>query len=285
MKRSFYEMLEVSRKATREEIDEAYARLTQKLGATTSVRGTADALSQLNMIREGYNILANPEKRAMYDAKLYATEELQQLDKIVPGYSQTLASGAADTSKMFDQASSLLSGEIPQDVQDAVQRSSAFQSLSGGFAGSPMARALTARDLGRTSLDLIGQGAQLAGQGANTMQIWDQLARRDMLDPGSMFASPQLATGLAEENAVNKYNRNQYAANVAAAPNPVAKGISDIVETLTAAYLGSLGGGGAGGMMGGSKGGSTFNQGATYGTTANPGFSNPGFAQDFATYG
>ena len=74
MKRSFYEMLEVSRKATREEIDEAYARLTQKLGATTSVRGTADALSQLNMIREGYNILANPEKRAMYDAKLYATE-------------------------------------------------------------------------------------------------------------------------------------------------------------------------------------------------------------------
>ena len=74
MKRSFYEMLEVSRKATRAEIDAAYAQLTQKLGATTSVRGTADALSQLNMIREGYNILADPEKRAMYDAKLYATE-------------------------------------------------------------------------------------------------------------------------------------------------------------------------------------------------------------------
>ena len=74
MKRSFYEMLEVSRKATREEIDEAYARLTQKLEATTSVRGTADALSQLNMIREGYNILADPEKRTLYDAKLYATE-------------------------------------------------------------------------------------------------------------------------------------------------------------------------------------------------------------------
>jgi hypothetical protein len=74
MKRSFYEMLEVSRKATREEIDEAYAQLTRKLGASTSVRGTADSLSQLNMIREGYNILADPDKRAMYDAKLYATE-------------------------------------------------------------------------------------------------------------------------------------------------------------------------------------------------------------------
>lgn len=74
MKRSFYEMLEVSRKATKGEIDEAYARLTQKLGATTNVRGTAESLTQLNMIREGYNILSDPEKRAMYDAKLYATE-------------------------------------------------------------------------------------------------------------------------------------------------------------------------------------------------------------------
>ena len=74
MKRSFYEMLEVPRKATREQIDIAYAIMTQKLGATTNVRGTAESLSQLNMIREGYSILSDPEKRAMYDAKLYATE-------------------------------------------------------------------------------------------------------------------------------------------------------------------------------------------------------------------
>ena len=74
MKRSFYEMLEVPRKATREQIDIAYAIMTQKLDATTNVRGTADSLTQLNMIREGYSILSDPEKRAMYDAKLYATE-------------------------------------------------------------------------------------------------------------------------------------------------------------------------------------------------------------------
>ena len=74
MKRSFYEMLEVPRKATREQIDIAYAIVTQKLDATTNVRGAADSLTQLNMIREGYSILSDPEKRAMYDAKLYATE-------------------------------------------------------------------------------------------------------------------------------------------------------------------------------------------------------------------
>jgi hypothetical protein len=74
MKRSFYEMLEVPRKATREQIDIAYAIMTQKLGATTNVRGTAESQSQLNIIREGYGILSDPEERALYDAKLYATE-------------------------------------------------------------------------------------------------------------------------------------------------------------------------------------------------------------------
>ena len=75
MKRSFYEMLEVSRQATQEQIDAAFQSLTQKLEKTTSVRGTAEAMTELNMIREGYNILSNPEKRAVYDAKLYANEK------------------------------------------------------------------------------------------------------------------------------------------------------------------------------------------------------------------
>lgn len=75
MKRSFYEMLEVPRQATQEQIDDAYHRLREKLEKTTSVRGTAEAMTELNMIREGYGILSNPEKRAVYDAKLYATEK------------------------------------------------------------------------------------------------------------------------------------------------------------------------------------------------------------------
>jgi len=74
MKRSFYEMLAIPRKATQNQIDNAYASMTEKLGTDTNVRGTAEALSQLNMLREGYNLLSNPEKRALYDAKLYATE-------------------------------------------------------------------------------------------------------------------------------------------------------------------------------------------------------------------
>ena len=74
MKRSFYEMLGIPRKASQNQIDNAYASMTEKLGTDTNVRGTAEALSQLNMLREGYNLLSNREKRALYDAKLYATE-------------------------------------------------------------------------------------------------------------------------------------------------------------------------------------------------------------------
>src|SRR3954467_3256747 len=79
MKRSFYEMLDVPRKATQEQIDVAFGELTRKLDSTTSVRGTAEAMNELTMLRDGYNILSDPEKRSVYDAKLYATEAGIQL--------------------------------------------------------------------------------------------------------------------------------------------------------------------------------------------------------------
>ena len=67
-------MLDVPRNATQAEIDASFAKVTAKLDATTSVRGTAASMNELNVIREGYKILSDPEKRVMYDAKLHATE-------------------------------------------------------------------------------------------------------------------------------------------------------------------------------------------------------------------
>ena len=55
-------------------------------------------------------------------------------------------------------AASLARGEIPEDVQRAIQSSTAARSLGGGFGGSGMGRNLTARDLGLTSLDVSGEG-------------------------------------------------------------------------------------------------------------------------------
>ncbi len=53
-----------------------------------------------------------------------------------------------------------LQGQLPQDVQTQIQNDTAFQALQGGFAGTGMARNLTARDLGLTSLNLQNTGAQ-----------------------------------------------------------------------------------------------------------------------------
>ncbi|MCC7375385.1 MAG: hypothetical protein IT581_12090 [Verrucomicrobiales bacterium] len=55
-------------------------------------------------------------------------------------------------------AGALVRGEIPQDVTDAVYRNTAERAVGGGYAGTPMHGNLTARDLGRTSLDLTTLG-------------------------------------------------------------------------------------------------------------------------------
>lgn len=199
---------------------------------------------------------------------LYSDEELAQLEKILPGYGESLSAGHALTDQIFGQASQELAGEIPQDVQDQIQRSSAYQALRGGYAGSGMSKALTARDLGLTSLDMIQKGGQLAGLGANTMQNWDTLARRDMLDPGSMFVSPGMSVDVGKFNKENSYAARQNQFNVDAAPDPGAKGVSDTLMAVIGAYLGGMGGGkGGGSSMGGQNGVSgyqSFNQGAQY---------------------
>jgi DnaJ-class molecular chaperone len=73
MKRSFYEMLEVRHDADQAQIDAAYELATAKLHDST-VRGVADAATDAQLIRDGYQILSNPAKRARYDAKLHADE-------------------------------------------------------------------------------------------------------------------------------------------------------------------------------------------------------------------
>lgn len=218
---------------------------------------------------------------------LYSDQELSQLEKILPGYGAQTSAGRATTDALFSQAQPLLHGEIPQDVQDAVQRSSAYQSLSGGYAGSPMSKALTARDLGLTSLNLMSQGANLAGQGVNSMQAWDSLARRDMLDPGSMFVTPAQEGANAQTQHLLSQQQRQNQFNVDAAPDPVAKGIFDSTMSVIGMVLSAYGGGG------GYKApaapsystGLNFNQGAMYGSSDNPGYFNSGYSADVARYG
>jgi hypothetical protein len=75
------------------------------------------------------------------------------LNQALPGYQKMVGTAAGN-------AQSLLQGNIPQDVQDQIQRSTAYTSLAAGGAGSGSAASLTARDLGLTSLNLQQTGYQ-----------------------------------------------------------------------------------------------------------------------------
>ncbi len=70
MKRSFYQMLDVPPDAHPTQIDNAFARATGKLEANKRLCGTPQAVTHRNLMRDGYHILADPERRARYDAKL-----------------------------------------------------------------------------------------------------------------------------------------------------------------------------------------------------------------------
>ena len=78
MKRSFYEILGVPHDADQATIDTAYAQATQRVNHNIKM-GTADAAMEARLVREGYQMLSEPAKRARYDAKLSAEEHGVQL--------------------------------------------------------------------------------------------------------------------------------------------------------------------------------------------------------------
>lgn len=182
--------------------------------------------------------LGTESKRAAQENLANAPEIAALLEKILPGYSEMVKQGSANTL-------SLLKGEIPQDVKDAVYRSGAYKALSGGYGGSGMSKALTARDLGLTSLDLTGRGE-------NSAQRWAGLTQSSN--------APFLVTGkeqAAQTERNNLYQQavQQFKYNVDAAPDPAAAGLFNLTSAIgsTAASfgigsaLGGMGGGGGGG--------------------------------------
>ena len=189
---------------------------------------------------------------------LFQQYMLGQYETAIPGFRDILKMGGQTTQDMLTQADQELKGEIPADVQAQVERSSAYQNLLAGGGGG-MASANTARNLGLTSLDLIGQGAQLAGQAGNAAQRWAALSGAQM--PEGMLVSPQQQADLDMQQNLIKRNIQQQKFNVAAAPDPPLQALNQWVEQVGGSVVASYLGGGKGGMGGG---------GANYKTTYDP---------------
>lgn len=175
-------------------------------------------------------------------------QQLQSmLEQISPGFRDMLAKGAP-------QVQSLLSGEIPKDVAEAVKRNTAYQSLAGGFSGSGMSRNLEARDLGLTSLDIIGKGFDAASRWiASVGSVTPQ-----QFNVASMFLTPQQRIDASMQEKSLQFQRNWLRSRVNAAPSPSAAAFGNTLDFLADTFIpiaaGAAGGGG-GGMMGGMGGG------------------------------
>lgn len=168
----------------------------------------------------------------------FSQDQLDALiDRVLPGARQQIQ----------ETLSSQLRGKIPQDVQNAIYRSTAERGVAGGFGGSQFGRNVTARDLGLTSLEITNKAL-------SSTESWLAKATAPQFDVTSMFFTPQQRLAFEQEQQSRQFQRDVMAAGVAAAPDPamaaIAQGIdSDFARVENAAL--SFGGMAAGGGLGG----------------------------------
>lgn len=146
-------------------------------------------------------------------------EELDRMyEQALPGYGRIKG-------QIGENLAALTRGEIPEDVQAMVLRNAAVRANQGGFAGSGMARNLTARDLGLTSL-------QLTGEGQTAAQRWLQTAAAPRFDITSMFLTPQQRIPMVMQERDTQWNAQWLRNQIKAMPDPTARGIHDGLVNL-----------------------------------------------------
>lgn len=205
--------------------------------------GYQKALPGATEIAGGVNAANSAQMRALLAAGIPGYENLQALD---------LANISAE-----------LQGNLPPDVQAAIERATAGKALAGGYGGSQAARNLTARDLGLTSLNLTQRGGTDLSRVLQTTPL-----------PGLVGAQSFLGPSIADRIGIRSNERTQKLAMMSKSilsPTDlavIAQHLQQEGGQLESMGLGSLGGGG----------------GASSGTSAGSGFSSSPSSFD-ATFG
>lgn len=194
------------------------------------------------------NVLGQAEELATRVNEGAQERLLRSLQAAVPGFENLVGQTSANI-----QAN--LAGQIPEDVQRAIQRAGASRAVAGGVAGSQFGRNLTARDLGLTSLQLMNQGVQQSNQFlANARQN----LTAPQFDVSNMFVSPAQQLQVAAQNRANQYNAEWLQRQLSAAQSwqtIVGQGLNQFGQSLGS--MGSLPGMGGGTPSSGARGSGT----------------------------
>jgi hypothetical protein len=139
-------------------------------------------LPEVNKYLEEYLKQGELQPKLQDFANKLNTGYRESLDSAIPGLLDRLNRAGQTTD-------SYLRGEIPKDVRDAIIRGSVARSISGGYGpDSLMGRNLTSRDLGLTSMDLMGQGFARLGNELNWSQaLTPAIAQNMIYDPGTIM--------------------------------------------------------------------------------------------------
>jgi hypothetical protein len=213
------------------------------------------------------NIKSFPQTAKLGD--LYTNYLRSQLPA---GFSALGGQAVTGISNLLTNANQAEAGQLTQSELDAIKRSSAYQSLQSGGYDPIQEEGNQVRQLGLGVQQQISQGAQWGAAAGNAAQEWQNISLQTAMNPSSMFVTPAQQAAITAQNNELKWQQQWLTNQIQAARNPVIGGLSDIVETLTAAYLShGMGGGttnnaaqtpqaniGGGGSFGGAGGGSSF---------------------------
>lgn len=218
--------------------------------------------AQQAAIQGNYRALPDIERLGRSTDRYNLDQRIKALSGFVPGFTDIQSAGSSSLLSM-------LRGELPSDVSDEVRRQANARAFAGGFGGSGASGALQARDLGRTSLDLVGMGQARAPGWLGTMG--NLLPQQFNVESG--FLSPQQQIVSEQWNESNRYNRDWLQNQLDSLPDPetaaIAQSVGQMTDLVASAALawagGGIGGmiGGAGGAMGGAQLGGMLGGGGT----------------------
>lgn len=143
-----------------------------------------------------------------------------------------------------------LNGRLPKDVEAAISRSSAGQALARGPFGSNLHLQGEARQIGRTSFDLINLGLSESGRLASTMPMAQTPSVADFFGP-----TPTQRINLRSQERAQRLSILTQKAQMPTSQDVMGQGMQSTGGILLGAGARGMMGGGMGGMaMGGMSG-------------------------------